>query len=328
MRRREFITLLGNAALYSVAARARQSAMPVIGFLAVLSSKSPAASSVLESLRRGLAEYGYVEGKDVSFEFRSGEGVQDRMPTLATELVMAQVDVIVAGGTRAALAAKAATKTIPIVFAVGSDPVAAGLVASLNRPGGNLTGYSDLISELVVKRLELLHEMVPAARVIAFLVNPSNPDLTRQETQAARDAARVLGLQLHVVEVSDEAGFDRAFVMLAELQAGALLVSGDGLLTSRRDQIVALADRYRVPAIYVNREFAAVGGLMSYGSSFGDQFRRIGVYTARILKGEKPADLPVMQPTKFELVFNLEAAQALGLAVPPSILTRADEVIE
>jgi putative ABC transport system substrate-binding protein len=326
VKRREFIALMGGAAAWPLAAHAQQPAMPVIGFL-----HPEALETIREfvaAFHRGLADTGHVEGRNVTVEYRWAEGQNDRLPVLAAELARRRVAAIAApGSTPAALAAKAATKTIPIVFAVGTDPVEIGLVASLNRPGGNLTGVTNLVVEVTAKCLEVLHEMVPAATQIAFLVNPTNPasDGILREGQAA---ARVLGLRLLVLNASDPSEIEAAFATLARERAGALLVGQDALFSSRRDQLVALVARHAVPAIYQFREYAAAGGLMSYGTSDSDRYRQVGVYTGRILKGEKPADLPVQQSTKIELAINMKTAKALGLTFPLNLLGRADEVIE
>src|SRR6266446_3633306 len=325
MRRRELIALLGGVAMAPpLVARAQQKAMPVIGYL---STGSPPRNLRAEPFHQGLSETGYVEGQNVTIEYRCAEGNYERFPAFAADLVARQVDLIAALAPAAAQAAKKATATVPIVFVVGNDPVATGLVAGLSRPGGNLTGASNLTFELTPKRLDLLSELVPQARVIALLVNPNNPQ-TDSIIRAMQESARTKGVTLQLLSVSTEKEFDAAFASLVQLHADALLVVGDPLFFIRREQLVALASRYAVPAIYQYREFADSGGLISYGPSLASAFRQAGVYAGRILKGEKPADLPVQQPTTFALVINLKTAKALGLAVPPSLLARADEVIE
>jgi putative tryptophan/tyrosine transport system substrate-binding protein len=326
MNRRSFITLLGGAAAtWPLAARAQQPSMPVIGFLhgASLEGYAP----MVNALRQGLSESGYAEGRNVAIEYRWAEGKYDRLPALAAELVQRQVAVIVTGGTPPAFAAKAATTVVPIVFVVGSDPVKLGLVASLNRPGGNVTGVALLTVELAPKRLELLHELLPTATAVAMLVNPTTP-LTEPETRGVRDAAHSLGLQLHVLNASTESEIDQAFRRLVELRAGALVVSVELFLNNQRSQIVALAERYKVPAIYGVREFAVAGGLMSYGNDLADAYRQSGIYAANLLKGAKPTDLPVQQVVRVEFIINLKTARALGLTFPITLLGRADEVIE
>jgi putative ABC transport system substrate-binding protein len=327
MRRREFITLLGGAAAaWPLAARAQQPAMPVIGFLN--GTSAAAWGRFVESFRHGLGETDFIEGQNVAIEFRWAEGQYDRLPVLAAELVRRRVAVIVAtGGDASGRAAKAATATIPIVFTSGADPVREGLVASFNQPGGNATGVNVLLAAMEGKRLALLREMVPTAALIAVLLNPAIPyfDSQLNDVQAA---ARSVGQQLHILRASNDGEIDAAFAAAAELRAGALLVTADPFLFSRRERLVGLASRYAIPAIYELREYAAAGGLMSYGISLAEVYRLVGVYTGRILKGDKPADLPVLQPTKFELVINLKTAKALGLNVPLQLQQLADEVIE
>jgi len=328
MRRREFITLLGGAAAaWPLAARAQQPATPVIGFLH-LGSPEPYALSDVVVFRQGLNETGYVEGRNLTIEYRWAEGKYDRLPVLAADLVRAQVAVIAACATSApGLAAKAATSTIPIVFQTGGDPVQDGLVASMNRPDGNVTGVSRLAVALAPKRLELLRELSPKATVIGLLVDPTNP---RSElvVQQIEEAARTLGLGLHILKVSTEGELDSAFASLVQLGVGALLVAQEPSYQRWREQIIALAARHAIPTAYGQRDYPAAGGLMSYDASVADSYRQVGVYVGRILKGEKPAELPIMQPTKFELVINLKTANALGLIIPQTLLATADEVIE
>ena len=327
MKRREFITLLGGAAAaWPFAVRGQQPTMPVIGFL---SSGVPGPfAEVTDAFRQSLSEAGYVAGKNVTIEFRWAEGQYDRLPALAADLIRHGAAVIVAaGGAVTARAAKAATSTIPIVFIIGDDPVKTGLVASLNRPGGNVTGVNLFIGELVTKRLDLLTEMVPNATTIAVLVNPDNPN-AETDAKEAQTAAHARGRQIVLLNASNVAEIDAAFATIAQRGVSALLIGTDIFFTNRRDQLVALASRHGIPVMDQWREFVVEGGLMSYGTTHTEPYRQAGSYIARILKGEKPADLPVIQPTKFELVINLKTAKALGLTVPPSLLTRADEVIE
>ena len=325
VRRREFIALVGGAAAWPLAARAQQRTMPVIGFL---STRSPAESAEhVAAFRRGLGESGYVEGQNVAVEYRWAEGEGDRLSALAADLVSRKVAVIAAvGGPTSGLAAKAATSAIPTVF-ISNDPVRIGLVASLNRPGGNATGVNVFLQEMEGKRLGLLREIVPTASLIAVLLNPQGADVEVQK-RSIDEGARAVGQPIHVLNASNQRDIHAAFEDLARLKAGGLLVAANPFFNSRREQIVTLTAHYRIPAIYEVREFAVAGGLMSYGTSLPDAYRQVGIYTARILNGEQPADLPVMQATKFEFVINLKTAKTLGLEVPPTLSARADEVIE
>jgi putative tryptophan/tyrosine transport system substrate-binding protein len=325
MKRREFIKLLGGAvAVWPLAAQAQRSVMPVIGFL---NSASPGGYvPMVAAFRQGLKDAGYGEGQNVAVEYRWAEGQYDRVPVIALELVDRRVAVLVAN-TPGVLAVEAAIMTTPIVFTTASDPVQIGLVASMSRPGGNITGATSLGFELASKRLELAHQLVPSASVIAALINPTN-NTADPQVRDLEAAARTLGLQLRVVHASSERDFDTVLANLAQLRPGALVIASDGFLISRNEQLATLAVRYALPAIFQERAFVAAGGLMSYGGSLPETYRQAGVYTGRILKGEKPADLPVVQPTRFELMINLKTARALGLEVPPTLLARADEVIE
>jgi len=326
MRRREFISLLGGATTtWPLAARAQQPTMPVVGFLSGASSRGERS---VAAFREGLREGGFVEGRNVKIEYRWADYHYERLPELAADLVTRRVALIAAaGGSPAALAAKSATTTIPIVFQIGVDPVKAGLVSSLNQPGGNITGFANLALEVGPKRLELLHRLVPNATNIAVLVNPARSNV-EAETKDMQSAANKLGLQLNVLYASTERDFDKVFATSVQLRAGGVVISGDPFFNTRSEELAAMAIHYMVPAIYQFHEFAAAGGLVSYGSSIKNTHREAGIYTARILKGEKPADLPVQEPSKVELIINLKTAKTLGLEIPPSILTSADEVIE
>jgi putative ABC transport system substrate-binding protein len=325
VKRRELMLLLGAAMVAARTLRAQQKAMAVVGYL---NGGSPPLSVGHGPVHQGLSEAGWVEGQNMAIEYRWAEDHYDRLPALAADLVSRKVDVIVAvGGTPEAIAAKSATSTIPIVFTGASDPVGAGLVASFSRPGRNLTGFSPMNIELMAKRFEMLTEVVPQVRVIALLVNPNN-QTTEAVIRAVQEAARVKGVQLPILKASTEEEIDAAFATIAELRAGGLVVGSDSFLAAQREQLAALALHYAVPAIDQDRSFAASGGLISYGRNVPASLRQAGVYAGRILKGEKPADLPVQQPTIFDLVVNLKTAEALGVTVPPSILARADEVIE
>jgi putative ABC transport system substrate-binding protein len=328
MRRREFITVLGGAAAaWPLTAFAQQSVMPVIGFFSSASHEVYAIR--LRAFHQGLKDTGYVEGQNVAIEYRWADGQYDRLSALAAELVHRQVDVIVAGGgTPSAVAAKAATATIPIVFAVSVDPVKIGLVASLNRPGGNVTGITNLNVEVGPKRLELLRELMPTATVVALLVNPTSPSIAEGFLRALQPAARALGLELHVLNASTDRDFDRVFANVVQLRADALVISPDVFFNTRSERLAMLSLRHVVPAIYEYRPFVAAGGLIGYGSDEVEYYRLVGTYTGRVLKGEKPADLPVVQSTKVELLLNLKTAKALGITVPLPLLGRADEVVE
>jgi putative tryptophan/tyrosine transport system substrate-binding protein len=327
VKRREFITLLGGAAAWPLAARAQQAAMPVIGFLGPGSAQSDA--SRVTGFRQGLSEAGLAEGRNFKIEYRWADSHYDRLPRLATELVHQQVAVIATSSTPAVLAAKAATTTIPIVFETASNPVKLGLVASLSRPGGNITGVTQASVEIVPKRLELLHELVPKAGSLALLVNPTTPELAEPQTRDVCSAAQTIGIHLHVLNASAEQDFDRVFARLTELRAGGLVIRGDAFFTRHVKQLAALTVQHAVPAIYQYREFAVAGGLMSYGSNITDTHRLIGIYAGRILKGANPADLPVQEATtKVEMYINLKTARALGITIPLPLSGRADEIFE
>jgi putative ABC transport system substrate-binding protein len=327
MRRRDFIAIVGGAAaVWPVATRAQQPGLPLVGFLG--SETADLWESRVRAFRQGLSETGFYEGRNVIVEYRWANSRYDQLPALAADLARRPVKVIAAlGSVPSARAAKSATTTIPIVFYIGGDPVEFGLVASLNRPGGNLTGLTTLNVEVAPKRLEALHQLVPSATTFALLINPTNPD-SDVLSRDAEAAVHTLGLQLRVVEASSERDFDAVFASLNQMRVGGLVIGVDPFLGARSEQIAALAIRHKVPTVWNNREFAEAGGLMSYGSNRTDQFRLAGVYTGRILKGEKPADLPIQQATKVQLVINMKTAKALGLEVPATLLTRADEVIE
>jgi len=327
MKRREFVLLIGGAAVvWPFAGRAQQPALPTIGYMHG-GTRDYETLRHADAFRQGLSETGYIEDQNITIEYRWAEDHDDRLPGLAADLVRRKVTVIAAAGTPAALAAKAATTVIPIVFETAGDPGTLGLVASLNRPGGNITGVTQLSSELVAKRLGLLHDLIPTAKIIGLLVNPKDPRVGTQSSDM-QEAAHALGLQIHILNAGSEGEIDAAFAGLVQLQAGALIVGTGTFFNARREQLAALAARHRVPAIYQYRLFVTAGGLMSYGPSLTDSYRLAGVYTGRVLKGEKPADLPVARPTKFELVINLKTANALGLTIPPGVLAIADEVIE
>jgi ABC-type uncharacterized transport system substrate-binding protein len=325
MRRREFITLLGGAAAWPLAARAQQPAMPVVGFLSQYSPDKFA--HIAEAVRRGLKEVGYIEGQNVAIEYRWAEGHYDRLQALAADLVRHQVTVIIAGGNVTAQIAKRATGTIPIVFTSGADPVTSGLVGSLNRPGANLTGASLIAAEMAVKRLELIRDLLPHSRSVTMIINPNYPG-AEAEIAEVEAAGRLIGMQIQRVTASNQRELDAGFAIIGQQRVDAVVVGVDGFFISQSERLATLALRHALPAIFQAREFVAAGGLMSYAASLTDAYRQAGVYTGRVLKGAKPTDLPVMQPTKFELVINLKTAKALGLTFPPSFHLRADEVIE
>jgi len=329
MRRRDFIKVItGSAAAWPLAVRAQQSAMPVIGFINTLNSADQIASDLLAAFRQGLKETGFIEGQNVAIEYRWAQGQYERLPEFAADLVRRKVDVIAAtGGEPSPQAAKAATQTIPIVFTANGDPVREGLVASVNMPGGNVTGLTIFGPAAVTKRVELMHELVPQASVIGYLMNPNHPS-GEIEMQAAETAARSLGKKMPVFKASNEPDLDATFATMVQQQIGALVVASDPFFWSRRGEVVSLAARYGLPAIYYLPEFARAGGLMAYGNNLPDAYRLVGVYVGRILKGKKPADLPVMQSTKFQFVINLKTAKAPGIGVPNSMQLLADEVIE
>src|SRR5262245_1299750 len=325
MKRREFLTLIGAATAWPLSARAQQP-LPVVGFVNVASANGHAPQ--LSAFLKGLSEAGYVDSRNVAIEYRWAEGRADRLPAMVADLIHRQVAVSAATSTPAALAAKAATATIPIVFTTSSDPVRLKLVTSLSKPGGNVTGVTQTNVEMAPKRLQLLRDLVPAARAIALLVNPENPTLAETNTKEVRAAARTLGLELHVLNASAERDFDGIFAKLTQLRAGGLVIGGDTFFIDRSEQLAALAVRHAVPTIYQSRSFAVAGGLLSYGTDFTETYRLAGNYTGRVLKGDKPADLPVQQAAKVELYINLKTAKALGVNVPSTLIGRADEVIE
>jgi putative ABC transport system substrate-binding protein len=328
MKRRDFIKVLaGSTAMtWPLGADAQQSAMPVIGFVSVASAKN--YTPLLSAFLKGLSEAGYVDGRNVSIEYRWAEGQVDRLPAMVADLIHHRVAVIAATTTEAALAAKAATTTIPIVFTTSADPINLGLVANLNRPGGNVTGATSLLVAVLSKRLELLHELVPSASIMAALVNPADPNMAATNTKELHAAARTLGLELRILNASTERDFDGVFAKLNQLRAGGLVITPDPFFNGRIKQLAALTVRHAVPAIYHNREFVVAGGLLCYGESSVDAYRVAGTYTGRVLRGDKPADLPVQQTTKVELYINLKTAKALGITVPQSVQSRADEIIE
>jgi putative tryptophan/tyrosine transport system substrate-binding protein len=325
MKRREFIALLGGASAWPIAGRAQQQTVPVVGFL---HAASPGYQPFVGAFRQGLKESGYVEGRNVSIEYRFAENQNERLPALAADLVRRQVAVIAAGSTPAAFAAKAATTTIPIIFEVGADPVRLGLVTNLRRPGGNLTGVTNLNTEVAPKRLELLHELVPTATAFALLVNPTNPVAAEDQSRNALTVAKSLGLELHVLHASSQNDFDAAFTKIIQLRAGGLAIGADPFFISGQERLAALAVHHAVPTVFESREFVVAGGLVSYGGSHSDSYRLTGVYAGRVLTGEKPGELPVQQSTKIEMFLNLKAAKALGITVPLPLLGRADEVFE
>jgi putative ABC transport system substrate-binding protein len=326
MRRREFISLFGGAAALPLAARGQQAAMPVVGYL---NAASPHYARPLSAFLRGLDEAGYVDGKNVTIQYRWAESQNDRLPAMAADLVHRQVSVIAATSTPAALAAKAATSTIPVIFETGADPIRLGLVASLSRPGGNMTGSTSLAVEVIAaKGLELLHELIPTARIIGLLVNPTDPAIAESQEREVLSAARTQGLEVHVLNAGAERDFEGVFAKLFELRAAGLVISADNLFSSYSERLAALTVRHAVPAIYARREFAAAGGLMSYGSDITESYRLAGVYTGRVLKGEKPAELPVQQSAKVGLFLNLKTAKMLGISIPLPLSGRADEIFE
>jgi putative ABC transport system substrate-binding protein len=328
VRRREFITLIGAiAAAWPAGSRAQQPPKSIIGFLG--SESVDAWAGRLQELNRGLSELGFVEGQNLSIEYRCAQGRNERLPSMAADLVREQVKVIIApGSTPAALAAQAATNTIPIVFEIASDPVELGLVSGLNKPGGNVTGVTTLNLEIGPKRLELLHNVIPSVRIIGLLINPTNPRLAEQNVESIQSAGRTFGLEMHVLRTSTEDEFGTAFEELKKIKAGGLMIAADPFFSSHVKQLAALSIRNAVPSVYQFREFAAAGGLLSYGTSFTKSFRTVGNYAGRILKGEKPADLPVQQATAVELIINQRTAEALGVTIPQALFSRADEVIE
>jgi putative ABC transport system substrate-binding protein len=327
MRRREFMALVGGGAVaWPLIARAQQQAMPVVGFITVASARGH--GPYLSAFLKGLSEAGYVDGQNVTIEYRWAENQSDRLPAMAADLVRRQVAVIAATGTAAALAAKAATTTIPIVFTIGGDPVQLDLVTSLNRPGGNVTGITQTNVETAPKRLQLLHELLPTASIMALLVKPANPNLAETNTKELQAAARALGLELHVLNATNERDFNGVFAKLVQLRVGGLVIGSDPLFSDWSEQLAALALRHAVPAIYDYRNFVVAGGLLSYGADFTETYHLAGNYTGRVLKGDKPADLPVQQANKVELYINLKTAKTLGVTIPNTLIGRADEVIE